>query len=249
MPAAPKSDRRAVRLFVAAAFAPDAVVTLGEAQAHYVRHVMRLSVGDGLRVFNGRDGEWTATLAAVAKKSCTVRLAAQTRCQEPTPDLWLAFAPLKRARVDLLVEKATELGVAALCPVVTQHAAAERVNVDRLRAIAVEAAEQCERLTVPEVRAPGALAEMLAQWPPARRLYVLDETGAGVPLAAGLDAGASQPCAFLVGPEGGFAQSELDALARLPFVSRVGLGPRILRAETAALAALVIWQSRVGDWR
>jgi 16S rRNA (uracil1498-N3)-methyltransferase len=243
------SDRKLIRLLLEHDLAAGANVMLAEAQAHYVIHVMRVEPGASVLVFNGRDGEWTATVQRVGKKGCTVALHNQTRAQIPEPDVWLAFAPLKRARIDMLVEKATELGAAALLPVFTQHTNAERINLERLRATAIEAAEQCERLTVPRIEPAVDFQQLLARWPTTRSLLVLDETGAGVPIAAALAQTASLPCGFLVGPEGGFTKSELDALTQLAFVTRVGLGPRILRAETAALAALVAWQSLVGDWR
>lgn len=240
---------RPIRLYVDAALGPDAPVTLTPPQAHYLGHVMRVKAGDALAVFNGRDGEWSARVAELSKKGAVLTLGAQRRAQTAEPDVWLAFAPLKKTRTDLVVEKATELGASAFWPVFTRHTNAERINLERMRAIAVEAAEQCERLSVPAVHEPCALDALLTQWPPQRRLFVLDETGAGRPLAEVLPAFTSQPCGFLVGPEGGFAQSELDVLAQVPFVTRLGLGPRILRAETAALAALVGWQSLIGDWR
>jgi 16S rRNA (uracil1498-N3)-methyltransferase len=243
------SERRPIRIFVEQALEAGSTFALAESQAHYATHVMRLKVGDALLVFNGLHGEWSAQIAAVSKKGCQIRLMTQSRPQAAEPDVWLAFAPIKRARIDLIIEKATELGASVLWPVFTQHTNAERVNLARLRATAIEAAEQCERLTLPDVREPMALAHVMKAWPAQRRLMLLDETGAGRPIAAALADVASQPCGFLVGPEGGFTQSELDGLALLPFVTRVGLGPRILRAETAALAALVTWQSLVGDWR
>jgi len=243
------SDRRSIRLFTEHDLDLGLSFALSEAQAHYAIHVMRLRAGDALRIFNGRHGEWSAQLEVVTKKSCQLRLTAQSRPQPVEPDVWLAFAPLKRVRIDLVAEKATELGASVLWPVFTQHTNAERINLDRLRATVMEAAEQCDRLTLPDVREPRALADVMTQWPHDRRLFVLDETGGGQPIAAALSKVASQPCGFLVGPEGGFAQSELDRLAQLPFVTRISLGPRILRAETAALAALVTWQSLVGDWR
>ncbi|MDX2142237.1 MAG: 16S rRNA (uracil(1498)-N(3))-methyltransferase [Rhodospirillaceae bacterium] len=243
------SSGRTIRLFVPDALAAGGLVALSEAQSHYAVHVMRLKPGARVLVFNGRDGEWSATLESATRKSFALGLEAQTRAQLPEPDVWLLFAPLKRARNEWLVEKCTELGAAALVPVMTLHTNAERVNVERLTAIAVEAAEQCERLTVPEVRAPMALAHVIAQWPSARRLFVLDETGAGAPVAAAAQNHGSGPCAFLIGPEGGFAQSELDDLGQLPFVTRVGLGPRVLRAETAALAALACYQALAVDGR
>jgi 16S rRNA (uracil1498-N3)-methyltransferase len=226
---------------------------LNEAQVHYLRHVMRRADGAPLLLFNGRDGEWRGTLEGRGRKAAVVRVAERTREQAAEPDVWLCFAPLKRARIDYVAEKATELGVAVLQPVLTHHTIVERVNVERLRANAVEAAEQTERLSVPEVRAPLELARLLADWPAGRRLLVCDETGGGPPIAealAGLDEAArAAPWAIVIGPEGGFDAAELASLRRIKDVMAVGLGPRILRADTAALAALACWQALVGDWR
>ena len=181
------------------------------------------------------------------------RVGARTREQTAEPDLWLCFAPIKRARIDLIAEKATELGVAVLQPVLTQHTAVERVNVERLQAHAIEAAEQTERLTVPQVRAPIDLMKLLGAWPQGRRLLMCDETGGGPPIAEVLKAldetAHVAPWAVLIGPEGGFSGDELGHLGRIKDVTSVGLGPRILRADTAALAALAVWQALVGDWR
>jgi 16S rRNA (uracil1498-N3)-methyltransferase len=214
---------------------------------------MRREEGAPLLLFNGRDGEWKATLGLRGKKGAAARVTERTRPQAVEPDVWLCFAPVKRARIDYIAEKATELGVAVLQPVITQHTAVERVNVERLQANAVEAAEQTERLSVPAVRAPVDLMRLLAEWPEGRRLLMGDETGGGPPIAsvlAGLDAAArAAPWAILIGPEGGFAADELTALRRMKDVTAVGLGPRILRADTAALAALACWQALVGDWR
>ena len=168
---------------------------------------------------------------------------------EPEADLWLLFAPIKRARLEWLVEKATELGASALMPVWTRHTQVERLNLDRLQAHAVAAAEQSERLSVPELRAPEALDAVLGKWPSERRLIVCDETGGGEPIADALARLDLTACALLTGPEGGFAENELDYLNSLPFVSRVGLGPRVLRADTAAIAALSVVQAIAGDWR
>lgn len=244
---------KVTRLFVDHALAPDTDLPLAEAQAHYLRHVLRRSDGAELRLFNGRNGEWRARLATSGKKGATARLEARTREQRPEPDVWLCFAPIKRSRIDLVAEKATELGVSVLQPVLTQHTAVERVNVERLRANAVEAAEQTERLSVPEVRAPIDLMQLLAAWPVGRHLLMCDETGGGPPIADALsrldDAARTAPWAILIGPEGGFAATELAAVRRIREVTSVGLGPRILRADTAALAALACWQALVGDWR
>jgi len=241
------------RLFVAADLAAGAEAPLSEAQAHYLRHVMRRDNGAPLLLFNGRDGEWRGTLALSGKKAASAAVGERARDQAAEPDLWLCFAPIKRARIDYVAEKATELGVAVLQPVLTQHTAVERVNVERLRANAIEAAEQTERLSVPEVREPVELMKLLADWPAERRLLMCDETGGGPPIADALgkldEAARKAPWAIVIGPEGGFSAGELAALRRMKDVTAVGLGPRILRADTAALAALACWQALVGDWR
>jgi 16S rRNA (uracil1498-N3)-methyltransferase len=241
------------RLFVEDDLSQGADVALSESQAHHLRNVMRRADGAELLLFNGRDGEWRGTLALQGKKAARAQVRERTRPQAAEPDLWLCFAPIKRARIDMIAEKATELGASVLQPVLTRHTAVERVNVERLQANAREAAEQTERLTVPEVRAPVDLMQMLAAWPAERRLLMCDETGGGPPIAevlAGLDAAArAAPWAIVIGPEGGFAEAELDVLRRIKVVTSVGLGPRILRADTAALAALSVWQALVGDWR
>jgi len=241
------------RLFTAADLAAGTEVALDEAQAHYLRHVMRREEGASLLLFNGRDGEWKATLSLRGRKEALAEVTDCTRRQVAEPDVWLCFAPVKRARIDYIAEKATELGVARLQPVITQHTIVERVNVERLRAHAVEAAEQTERLSVPEVRAPVDLVQLLAQWPAGRHLLICDETGGGPPIAEALsgldDAARTAPWAIVIGPEGGFAQAELAALRRMKNVMAVGLGPRILRADTAALAAISLWMAAAGDWR
>lgn len=243
------STAPAIRLYVGDPLAAGRAVTLGRAQAHYLRNVMRAKAGDALLLFNGRDGEWRAEVGELGKAGGTARAVAQTRSQRASADLWLLFAPLKSGRIEFLVEKATELGVALLAPVLTERTVVRRVNEARLRAHAVEAAEQSGRLDVPELRQARPLMEWLADWPAGRPLFVCDETGQGVPIARAVPDRRKRPAAVLIGPEGGFAPAELDALAKLAFVSRVGLGPRILRAETAALAALACWQALAGDWQ
>jgi 16S rRNA (uracil1498-N3)-methyltransferase len=209
-----------------------------------------LGAGDEVLVFNGRDGEWRGRIEDLRKKGGALSLVERTRAQERSPDLWLAFAPAKRGTPELVARAATELGVSALQPVTTRRTVVGRVNTERLRANAVEAAEQCGRLTVPAVLKPIALDTLLADWPADRRLMLCDETGGGVPIAQALSAqDRAAPWAVLVGPEGGFDPSELDVLGKQPIVTSVGLGPRILRAETAAIAALACWQALVGDWR
>ncbi|HKV15644.1 MAG TPA: 16S rRNA (uracil(1498)-N(3))-methyltransferase [Reyranella sp.] len=241
------------RLFIEADLAAGVEAPLGEAQAHYLRHVMRREDGATLLLFNGRHGEWRASLSLRDKKAAVAHVETQTRVQAAEPDLWLCFAPIKRARIDFVAEKATELGVGRLQPILTRHTAVERVNVERLRANAIEAAEQTERLTVPEVQAPVELGHLLDGWPDGRRILMCDETGAGPPIVEALSAlepaAKSAPWAIVTGPEGGFAQAELEALRRMKNVTFVGLGPRILRADTAALAALACWQALLGDWR
>ena len=236
-----------LRLFVPADLAPGAF-TLGKDQSHYVATVMRARPGDDVVLFNGRHGEWRGRLNAVGKNAVVVAGEERTRPQAPEPYLWLLAAPIKKDRVDLVAEKAAELGASALWPVFTRRTVMSRVNTERLAAHMVEAAEQCERLPVPAVLEPAPLDKALAGWDPARTLLFLDESGAGLPLAQVLADVPAGPLAVLVGPEGGFAPEERALLARLPFARPVGLGPRILRAETAAIAALAIIQALRGDW-
>ena len=243
------------RLYVQAPLAEGVAIELDGGQAHYLRSVLRLGPGEAVALFNGRDGEWLARIESIAKSRATLSAESRTREQRPEPDLWLAFAPIKRARIDFTAQKAAELGVSVLWPIMTRRTMVERVNTDRLTANAIEAAEQSERLTVPEVREPTSLDRMIDQWPSDRPMILCDETGAagGVPGIAEALAAAGpemrQRAGFVIGPEGGFAQEELDRLRSLPFVTAVGLGPRLLRADTAALAALAVWQAVAGDWR
>jgi 16S rRNA (uracil1498-N3)-methyltransferase len=221
-------------------------VSLSRDQSHYLANVMRMAAGQSLLVFNGRDGEWLAEITLAAKKDVVLAIREQARPQAAEPDLWLLAAPLKKDNTDLVAEKAAELGVSRLWPVFTRRTVASRVNADRLRARLVEAAEQCERLTMPELAEPTDLDKALAGWDSARTLLFLDETGAGAPIAIAVPEG---PLAVLVGPEGGFAPEERALLSRLPFAKPVSLGPRVLRAETAAIAALAVVQAVAGDWR
>jgi 16S rRNA (uracil1498-N3)-methyltransferase len=225
-------------------------VVLAAAQAHRLRNVLRLGPGAAVAAFNERDGEWLCDLAESGQRGARVAVRRQLRAPEPEADLWLLFAPIKRARLDWVVEKATELGAAALLPVMTARTQPERLNRERLRALAIAAAEQCERLSVPDIAIPEPLDRVVAAWPAGRRLVLCDESGAGMPIAEALAGFPRQaPAALFVGPEGGFTDRELDALGKLPIVTRVGLGPRVLRAETAAVAALAVFQAIAGDWR
>lgn len=230
-----------IRLFVPEALAAGATLVTGAAQAHYLGTVMRRGPGDPVRLFNGRDGEWDARLVRLRRDEAQLDVIAQLRPQQTEPDLWLAFALLKRDATDLVVQKATELGVAALWPVITARTNAQRVNLDRLRAIAIEAAEQSERLTVPAIHEPRALAALLATWPATRPLLVAAERVAAPSIAP-----TAAPVGLLIGPEGGFTPAELDVLRAHPLVKLVSLGGLILRAETAAIAGLARLQSAGG---
>jgi 16S rRNA (uracil1498-N3)-methyltransferase len=241
--------RPATRLHVAAGLAAGVPIALSREEAHRLRTVLRLKPGDAIALFNGRDGEWLARIEALERDGGIAAANEQRRAQANESDLWLVFAIVKRARLETMVEKATELGASALCPVLTQRTVAERVNPARLEAIAREAAEQSERLTLPALHPAQDLARTLEAWPRERRLILCDETGSAQPIASVLAALGPGPLALLVGPEGGFAETELDAIRKLPFVFPVGLGPRVLRCETAALAGLAVIQALQGDWR
>jgi 16S rRNA (uracil1498-N3)-methyltransferase len=244
------SEHAATRLYVPQPLTEGAAVALDLAQSHRLRNVLRLDAGAAVAAFNERDGEWLCRLANEGRRGAALLPEHRLRPTEAEPDLWLLFAPIKRARLDWLIEKATELGVAALVPVWTARTEPERLNRERLQALAIAAAEQSERLTVPEIRVPEPLDTLLAAWPADRQLIVCDETGAGTPIAAALEAlPAMASAALLIGPEGGFTETELDALGKLPIVTRVGLGPRVLRAETAALVSLAVFQAIAGGWR
>ena len=220
---------------------------LNEAQAHYLFGVMRQGPGARVALFNGRDGEWTAEVAEAAKKRGTLVCLGQAAPQLNPPDLWLIFAPIKKERTDFIVEKAAELGCARILPVQTEFTNAGRIKQDRLQAHAMEAAEQCLGTFVPAVDDMAPLRKLLDGWDPARRILWADESLVGAAeTLAGLTPG---PWAILIGPEGGFSEPERARLRALPFVTPVSLGPRILRADTAACAAITLWQAALGDWR
>lgn len=244
-------DRVATRLYIPAPLTTDAAaIALDASAAHRLQNVLRLRSGAAIAGFNERDGEWLCRIVELGRGRAAVQAITQRRGPEPAPDLWLLFAPIKRARLDWLIEKATELGAGALVPISSERAQMERLNRQRLQAVAIASAEQSERLTVPEVRDIVRLEQALAAWPAERRLVLCDESGVGTPIGEALTAlPAGTPAAVLIGPEGGFTERELDAIGKLPIVTRVGLGPRVLRAETAALAALAVFQAIAGDWR
>jgi len=237
-----------VRLYVEVVLGEGARVAPGEGQTHYLLHVMRAKVGDRVSLFNGRDGEWLARIAETSKRGCLLECERLTAPQAEVPDLWLVFAPIKKTPADYLTQKATELGVRALQPVITRRTIVTRVNTERMHANAVEAAEQSGRLSVPEIREPLAFDKLLAAWPAERRILFCDEAGAALPIEKGLREAPDGPWAIVTGPEGGFDPAERAALRALPFVTPVSLGGRILRADTATLAALSIWQALRGDW-
>jgi len=249
------SDRPKIRLYVDHPLGPGQTVDLSRDQANYLFNVMRLSRGAEVALFNGRDGEWRAEVAEAGKRGGRLTCVAQTAPLVLPPDLWLLFAPIKKARTDFIVEKAAEMGAARIVPVQTEFTNAERIRQDRLQAHAVEAAEQCGGTFVPEVGGLHRLDAVLADWPGDRRLIVCDEARAGgtaaVPdlTAGGADREEGARWAILIGPEGGFSEAERTRLHALPFVTPIALGPRILRADTAAVAALTLFQALLGDWR
>jgi 16S rRNA (uracil1498-N3)-methyltransferase len=245
----PGYDFRSPRLYVDAPFGAGAAVALEPAQAHYLIHVLRLKSGAGVLAFNGRDGEWAATIEA-QRRSALLHIGARVREQTTAADLHYLFAPLKAARLDYMVQKAVEMGVAKLQPVLTRHTQAARVNTGRMRANAIEAAEQCGVLSVPDVEEPLPFAQLLAKREAARWMIFCDEDATVAnPIAALSVVPPQSPLAVLIGPEGGFADDERAALLKLPNVVRLCLGPRILRADTAAVAALTIVQAAIGDWK
>lgn len=236
------------RLFVETPLLAGATVPLRPEQVHYLRNVLRLAPGVEIAVFNGKDGEWIGRIDELGKERGSVIADRKLREQSCPPDVWLLFAPIKRDAIDLVAEKSSELGASVIWPVLTRHTDVARVNIERLRANAYEAAEQSERLCVPDVRDPVDLPKILAEWPDNRPLIVCAEIGDAKPIADVIKDMPSGPVAILIGPEGGFARSELDMVLAKPFARPARLGPRILRAETAAMAALTCWQAIKGDW-
>lgn len=247
MPAKPAwPPRSAPRLFVPGPLAAGAAVVISGNQAHYLSRVMRLKQGDIVILCDDITGEWAATVSAPGKRDIVLEITERLRPREEVPDFWLCAALLKKDRFDLLLEKATELGVARIQPLITRRCVADKLNLDRARTIVAEAAEQCARTALPEVAAPMKLDALLADWPTGRALFFADEQG-GEPAAAQFSA-AGAPAALVTGPEGGFDDMERELLRGLPCVKPITLGPRILRGETAALAAAALWMGVSGDW-
>ena len=235
-----------IRLYVEHPLGVGQSVPLGRDAAHYLFGVMRQAVGAAVLVFNGKDGEWLAEVSEASKRGGVLSVRHQTRPLQMPPDLWLLFAPIKKARTDFIVEKAAEMGVARIVPVQTEFTNAGRIQQDRLQAHAVEAAEQCGGTYVPEVTGLHKLDRLLADWPQDRQLMFCDEAEAGGRL--NLPISERGPWAILIGPEGGFSEAERKRLRVLPFSHSISLGPRILRADTAAVAAMTLWQQSLGDW-
>lgn len=237
----------APRLFLDQSLSPHRECALSDEQRHYLINVLRLAPGDPVRVFNGKDGEWLAHLATVTKRQASLRCEQHVANASPPPDIDYLFAPLKHARLDYVVQKAAELGVRRLRPMLTHRTISERINLDRMRANVIEAAEQCNLVFVPEIMEPQRFADLLADWPAARLLIFCDETApVHDPLA--LLKGHGLPAAVAIGPEGGFTAEERDMLKAVPGALGISLGPRIMRADTAAVAALTLIQATLGDW-
>lgn len=250
----PRYDFRTPRLYITAPLGAGARLSLDASQVNYLRNVLRRKAGEAVLVFNGREGEWRATLVDGGKRSLSLVIDERTRAQTPALDLHYLFAPLKHARLDYMVQKVVELGASRLQPVLTRHSQVARVNLDRMRANAIEAAEQCGILTLPDIASPVTLDRLIAERDPARLLVFCDEDAEVKDPVAALSAArprdaAAMPLAVLIGPEGGFADDERAALIKLPNVVRLALGPRILRADTAAVAALALVSAVLGDWR
>jgi 16S rRNA (uracil1498-N3)-methyltransferase len=242
-------DFRAQRLFVESDLSVSAAVAADRNQANYLLNVLRLKEGGAILLFNGRDGEWRARIAKAGKKTCLLLAEEQVRAQTPLPDLHYLFAPLKHARLDYMVQKAVEMGAGRLRPVVTEFTQVSRVNLERMRANAIEAAEQCGVIALPPIDPPQKLADVLATWEPGRRIVFCDEAAPTASPVEALRGLPRQPAALLIGPEGGFSEAERRDLISRSYVTALSLGPRILRADTAAVAALALVQSFIGDWR
>ncbi|MPT48891.1 MAG: 16S rRNA (uracil(1498)-N(3))-methyltransferase [Sphingobium sp.] len=247
MPATPAwPPRSAPRLYVTQALGPDIRLPVDGPAAHYLISVMRVQEGDAVLLFNGQDGEWAARATSIRKRDLVLECVQQTKALEPVPDFWLCAAPIKKGRIDMVMEKACELGVAQVHPVLTSRAVVDKLNLDRLRAHMVEAAEQCGRTAIPMLEDMVKLPQLLKDWPAERHIFFADELG-GQPMHSAF-AAHTGPAALLIGPEGGFTTQERDAIRAHPAAVPIALGPRILRAETAAIAATACWMAINGDW-
>lgn len=241
-------DLTSERLYLVEGLRETAEIELGENQSHYLAHVLRMSLGARVLLFNGRDGEWAASIISIKKRSVTLSVLEQTRPQVNGRDIDYLFAPLKRSRLDYMVQKATEMGVRRLRPVMTERTLAERVRIERMQANVIEAAEQCGILEVPTVMEPAPLTSVIDAWDDKRPLIFCDEAASGDPLATLRDVSPGS-IAVIVGPEGGFSPRERDGLLARKYVVPISLGPRIMRADTAAVAVLALVNAVLGDWR
>ncbi len=237
-----------IRLFVDADLSATAEVMLNDKQAHYLTNVMKLASEDEVLAFNNHQGEFLCALQNKSKKTFYLKVLSQTRPYEQCPDIWLLFAPVKKDQTDFIIQKATELGVAKIIPVITTHTISDKVKTERFIAQSIEASEQCRRVDLPEISEAQDLEKILRSWDEERVLYFMDETRQAKPALQVFDSNKNK-AAILVGPEGGFSEAELNLLRSLPFAKGATLGKRILRAETAVAAALSVWQASVGDWR
>lgn len=241
-----------IRLYVECPIKKGEYIHLDRDQTHYLARVMRKKTGDQILLFNGKDGEWESEITGLERNQTTLMPQLQTRQQKAEPDLWLVFAPIKRARLDFIAQKATELGVSDICPVITQYTNVDRVKSERLAANAIEAAEQCERLKVPTIHPVCSLQDLLENWPEERHILFCSEDLSGPgpekTLADLSPTIKKSPWAIFIGPEGGFSPSERHLIKAFPHTVTMSLGPRILRADTAAIAALSLWQAMLGDW-
>ena len=243
------SKKNQIRIFVPSCLAQNHQLLLTDEQSHYLCNVMRKKNGDEILCFNAQDGEFLARVVEANKKQTKLQILSLARLPQKTPDVWLVLAPLKKNRTDFLIEKAVELGVSKIIPIFTRFGITDKIRPERIKAQLVEAAEQCERFDVPVLEEMSSLNELLKKWPKSRKLFFMDETKTGWPAVDAFGTCKNLPAALLIGPEGGFAPDESVLLRNQPFVCPVSLGPRILRAETAAAAALAVWQAIAGDWK
>lgn len=239
---------KGIRLYTEQPLSQSVQVTLSDGQANYLINVMRQKLADRIMLFNGKDGEWLAEIVNIGKKEVVVQVESQSRPQKDEPDIWLVFAPVKHGHIDFMVEKATELGVGELLPVFTERTIVDRVKTERLLANAIEAAELAERLTIPKIHDGQKLTKLLGNFPKDRKIMLCDESGKARPIKEVLDKEKKGKWAIIIGPEGGFTDKEFEMMYNMDNVYPVSLGPRIMRADTAALAALTIWQEHLGDW-
>lgn len=242
------SKKNRIRIYMDVPLRVGEIIDCLPEQSHYLANVLRLEKGDEVYVFNGADGEFCTRVAEAGKKRCSLQIASKYKNFEKSPDVWILFAPLKKDNTDLVIEKATELGVSKIFPVITEYTNANKVRSERLTAQLIEAAEQSRRQDIPELCEADTLQHVLQNWPVERKLFYLDETGSGAEIVKMLENN-SGPAAFLVGPEGGFSQKELEFLQKCNYTYAITLGKRILRAETAVIAALSCWQAVCGDWK